>query len=161
VQPEDAPPMTPTEHLMKTFIEAWGQADLGPAQMALDENVIWKSASTANDGVFSFGGVYRGKAEVIGLLSKISTNYFFQSYLAKEIISSDEIVWGLFDVRGSYLPRGGRASDRKPIGFETAFRWRIRDGKILEGQSFFDTAALLAQLGQIHLDPAQPQSVAV
>ena len=137
--------MTSEEQLMKTVIEAWGEADVGPVREALDENVVWKSASSCEDGTFRFGGVYRGRANVLTLLSTLSTNYFFRRYVAKEIVSSGEVVWGLFDVHGSYLPAGGRESDRTRIHFETAFRWRIRNGKILEAQSFFDTAALLYQ----------------
>lgn len=132
---------------MKTVVEAWGEADLGPVRAALDDNVVWKSASSCKDGVFRFGGVYRGKSDVIALLALLSTNYFFQRYSAREIISSGEIVWGLFDSHGTYIPSGGRDEDRRPIHLETAFRWRIRDGKILEAQSFFDTAALLVQQG--------------
>ena len=143
-----ATPMTPAEQLMKTVLEAWGEANLEPAHKALDEHVVWKSASTHESGVFRFGGVYEGKASVVALLSKLSTRYFFQRYEAKEIISQGEIVWGLFDVYGSYLPPGGRERDRRPFIIETAFRWRIRDGKILEAQTFFDTAALLAQQGE-------------
>ena len=142
--------MNPIELLMKTVIEAWGEADLGPVHAALDENVLWKSASSCQAGVFRFGGVYRGKRDVMALLALLSTNYFFQRYSAREIISRDEIVWGLFDSHGAFIPTGGRAEDRKPIRLETAFRWRIRDGKILEAQSFFDTAALLVQQGEFH-----------
>jgi ketosteroid isomerase-like protein len=145
--------MTAEEHLMKTVVEAWGQADGGPAREAIDENIVWKSAASYEGTTFRFGGVYKGKANVIALLAKLSTQYFFQRYDAKEIISKGEIVWGLFDVYGSYRPTGVYTQAHKPINFETAFRWRIRDGKIAEAQTFFDTAALLAQQGE--LQPAQ------
>jgi ketosteroid isomerase-like protein len=150
--------MTPEEKLMKMVIEAWGQADVNPAYEIIDENIIWKSASTHKNGQFSFGGVYTGKTEVIAHLSKLSTNYFFQRYAAKEIISKGDIVWGLFDTYGSYIPSGSR--ERKAINFETAFRWRVRDGKVVEVQTFFDTAALLAQQGQIPIGPADSASPA-
>lgn len=150
----DRTQMTPAEKLMKNVIEAWGEADIGPILEALDENVIWKSASSCENGVFRFGGVYQGKRSVMALLSRLSTNYFFRRYVAKEIVSMGEIVWGLFDVQGSYLPSGGRESDRKQINLETAFRWRIRDGKILEAQTFFDTAALLVQQRELRTNAA-------
>ena len=141
--------MSPSEQLMKTVIEAWGEADVGPVRDALDENVVWKSGSSCDDNGFVFGGEYRGRDNVIALLSRLSTKYFFQRYVAREIISKGEIVWGLFDVSGTYLPSSGRRQDRKAINFESAFRWRLRNGKILEAQSFFDTAALLAQQGKL------------
>ena len=136
---------------MKTIIEAWGEADLVPVREALDENVVWKSASSCAGNEFVFGGDYRGRDNVIALLSRLSTKYFFQRYAAKEIISKGEIVWGLFDVDGSYFPAGGSDQGRKTIKFESAFRWRVRDSKILEAQSFFDTAALLAQQGVVRV----------
>ena len=139
--------MFSAEQLMKTVIEAWGEADLVPVREALDENVVWKSASSCDGTEFVFGGEYRGRDNVIALLSRLSTKYFFQQYAAKEIISKGEIVCGLFEVNGSYLPAGRSDQGRKAIKFESAFRWRIRDGKILEAQSFFDTAALLTQQG--------------
>ena len=136
---------------MKTVIEAWGEADLAPVRRALDANVVWRSASSCDGGAFRFGGVYRGRDNVIELLSTLSTSYFFREYTAKEIVSKGEIVWGLFDVRGSYLPSSRRGEDGRPIAFETAFRWRIRGGRILEAQSFFDTAALLVQQGTLQI----------
>lgn len=132
---------------MKTVIEAWGKADLGPVREALDDNVLWKSGSASGGNGLVFGGEYRGREAVLALFARLSTKYYFQRYTAKEIISSGEIVWGLFEVSGSFLALGGCERDRKTIKFETAFRWRIRGGKILEAQSFFDTAALLAQQG--------------
>jgi len=146
--------MTPEELLMRTVVEAWGNADMRPALDALDENVVWKSASSCEGGVFRFGGTYRGRANVVALLSTLSTRYFFRQYVAKEIISKGEVVWGLFEMQGSYLPVGGHESDRKLIDLETAFRWRIRNSKILEAQSFFDTAALLVQQRVLHANVA-------
>ena len=146
--------MSAAEKLMKTVIEAWGEADFGPIRDALDENVVWKSGSSGGDTGLVFGGEYKGRDNVVALLSRLSTTYYFRRYLAREIISSGEIVWGLFDVTGSYRPPGGRDSDRRPIKFESAFRWRIRDGKILEAQTFFDTAALLVQQGAVHVRAA-------
>jgi ketosteroid isomerase-like protein len=140
--------MTPEEQFMKFVVEAWGHADMRPVFDALDENVVWKSASTFDDGTFRFGGEHHGRANVIALLSKISTAYFFKEYETKEVVSKGEIVWGLFVVKGRYAPLGsGMAS--QPLLFDTAMRWRVRGGKILEAQTFFDTAALLAQQGQL------------
>ena len=136
---------------MKKVIEAWGQADLRPAHEAFDENIVWKSAASHEDGKLCFGGVYNGKAAVIMLLSKLSTRYYFRRYVAKEIISKGEVVWGLFDVQGSYISTNGATTVGKPISIENAFRWRIRNGKVVEAQSFFDTVALLAQQGELRM----------
>ncbi len=135
---------------MKAVLEAWGEADLGLARDALDVNVVWKSGASCDDAGFCFGGEYRGRDDVIALLSRLSTRYFFQRYIMKEVMSKGEIVWGLFDAHGSFMPSGAHERDRRTIFLESAFRWRIRDGKILEAQSFFDTAALLIQQGTLH-----------
>lgn len=146
--------MTPAELLMKTVIESWGNADMRPVLDALDENVIWKSASSCEGGVFRFGGTYRGRPNVVALLSMLSTTYFFRRYAAKEIVSKSDVVWGLFDMQGSYLRSGAQESERRQINLEAAFRWRVRDGKILEAQSFFDTAALLMQQHELRANAA-------
>ena len=146
--------MSPAELLMKTVVEAWGEADIRPALNALDENVVWKSASSCEGGVFRFGGTHYGRANVVALLSTLSTNYFFGRYVTKEIVSRGDVVWGLFDMQGDYLPSRGQESDRKTFKLETAMRWRIRDGKILEAQSFFDTAALLVLQRELRANAA-------
>lgn len=135
--------VTPAE-LMKKCVEAWGQADLRPLIDVLDENIVWKSAFGAHVGKLRFGGEYNGRANVIALLSTLSTSFYFTGYKAKEIVESGSIVWGLFDAVGTYAPQGMPEHKRRRLSFETAIRWRVRNGKIVEAQNFFDTAALLA-----------------
>lgn len=135
--------MTPSEELMKTCIEAWGQGDLAPVRAALHDDVLWISAATEWDDQLRSGGVHRGRAKVIALLAKIATGYFNTACKAKEIVSSGEIVWGLFDFRARYTGAAGKAD--KTVQTEMAFRWRVREGKIIEAQTFFDTAGMLAQ----------------
>ena len=131
---------------MKTCVEAWGQGDLGPVRKVLHDDVVWISAATEWDDRLCSGGVHRGRARVIALLAKIATGYLNTSCRAKEIVSSREIVWGLFDFRAKHI--SGDKADRT-VTTEMAFRWRIRDGKIVEAQTFFDTAGLLAQQGAV------------
>jgi len=135
--------LTPSEQLMKDCIEAWGQGDLAPVRSALHDDVVWISAATDWDDRLRSGGVHRGRANVLTLLAKIATGYITSACRAKEIVSHGEIVWGLFDFRGRYIDNAN-----KPVGIEMAFRWRILGGKIVEAQTFFDTAGLLGQQGQ-------------
>ena len=141
--------MTPSEELMKTVVEAWGEGDLGPLRAALHDDVVWISAASEWDERIRSGGVHRGRANVIALFAKMATAYTNANARTKEIISSGEIVWGLFDVRGRYS--GERDQPDKNIASEIALRWRIRGGKIIEAQTFFDTAGLLALQGQLRL----------
>lgn len=136
--------MNSAEELMRNVLESWGKADVRPFLDALDENIVWRSADTTGAATGRrFGGRYDGRAGILEHLSQLSTTYFFESCEAKEIISRGEIVWGLFVVRGSYAPNGPKGV-RKPFAFDTAYRFRVRDGKILEGQAFYDTAALVS-----------------
>jgi ketosteroid isomerase-like protein len=132
---------------MKTVVEAWGKGDISPARAALDDDVVWISAATDWDNRLRSGGVHRGRASVIALLSKIATGYFNVACKAKEIVSKGDIVWGLFDFRARYVGDGDQPD--RMVATEMAFRWRVHDGKIVEAQTFFDTANLLAQQGQL------------
>ena len=137
-----------SEKLVKEVIEAFGQADLAPLYAALDEKIIWKAASTIRDGKFIFGGCHEGRAGVVAHLSKLQTAYFFARAEAKEIVSAGEIVWCLFEFEANYVPRDGLRV-RKPLAVEAAMRVTVRNGKILTLQTFFDTAALLVQQGEL------------
>jgi ketosteroid isomerase-like protein len=136
--------MTPSEELMKRCIEAWGEGDLSPLRKALHDDVLWISATTEWDDRLRFGGVTRGRAEALAVLAKAATTYFTTFAKAKEIISSGEVVWGLFDCKARYV--GNPDSADRTVSAEVAFRWRVRNGKILEAQAFQDTAGVLAQL---------------
>ena len=127
---------------MRKIARGFEQADLRPLFDVIAENVVWKSGSTVR-GPFLFGGTYAGRLGVLEVTAEISAGYVFRRFMPKEIVSKGDIVWGLFQVEGDYMPRGGRP--RKPFQFECAIRWRMRDGKVVEHQSFFDTHALVQQ----------------
>jgi ketosteroid isomerase-like protein len=136
--------------MMKRVVEAWGHADLRPLFEVLGDDVIWKSGSTTKIGPFPFGGEYRGRDRVVELLARLSATYNFGSYKAKEIVSSGEVVWGLFEVQGFYAPLDSSEAN-KPVHFEIAMRWRVKNGKVIESSTYFDTAKLLMQQGQLSL----------
>ena len=135
--------MTPSEQLMKTAMEAWGEGDLEPLRSALHDDVVWISAATEWDDRLRSGGIQKGRANVIAHISKVATAFFISRYTTKEIVSSGEIVWGIFEVAGRYVD----GSHDKTFKAQTACRWRVREGKIIEHQGFYDTSGLLAQVG--------------
>lgn len=136
--------MTPPEELMKTVMEAWGQGDLGPLRAALHDDVIWMAAATEWNDLLRSGGTHRGRASVIALFSKLATGFVIDHCTAREVISSGEIVWGLFEIVGKHF--GEPHPSEKMLATQTAVRWRVRNGKIIEHQSFYDTLGLLNQL---------------
>jgi ketosteroid isomerase-like protein len=131
--------------MMRKVAEAFAQADLRPLFDAIAENIVWKSASNV-EGAFIFGGTYRNRLGVLEVTSEISAAHVFRRFSPKEIVSSGDVVWGLFQVAGDYLP-SGRSRARKPFEFECAIRWRMQGKKVVEHQAFFDTYYLLRQQG--------------
>lgn len=131
--------------LMRNVVAAFEKSDLQPLIDAVHEDIVWKTAST-QEGLFRFGGEYTNRAGLLVILSHISKEYTFHRFHPKEIISSGDVVWGHFDVGVFYDPKGA-VTPRKYICLEMAIRWRLKDGKIIEHQAFFDTASLLAQQG--------------
>jgi ketosteroid isomerase-like protein len=128
--------------LMRKVAKAFEQSDLKPLFESVADDIVWKSGA-AREGPFIFGGTYVGRLGVVEVTSRISTGYVFRQFSPKEIVSSGDIVWGLFDVAGDYVTARGRT--RRPFRLEFAIRWRVQRGKIVEHQSFFDTHSLLQQ----------------
>jgi hypothetical protein len=87
--------------------------------------------------------------------AKISTAYFCDRYAAKSIVSSGEIVKGLFEAHGRYQPTGEMQARRFII--EKAFCRRIRDGKILE-RRFLRPGGTARSPARISVARAEPSS---
>lgn len=145
----------PNAALMRKVASAFEKADLQPLFDALDERIVWKSAAT-NKGVFRFGGEYHDAIGVLEVTSQIATEFYFHRFEPKEIVTTGDVVWGIFSVEADYKPRGKPTQRPLPVKFECAIRWRIHDGKIVEHQSFFDTASLLIQQEKARTVSASP-----
>lgn len=132
------------EVLMRSVVAAFAEGDLRPLFSAADSEIVWKSASRKR-GLFRFGGDYKGINGLIDAMSEIAARYTFRRFEPREILSSGEVVLGIFDVELDYHNPEG--SESKPIVSEFVLRWRVRNNKIVEHQAFFDTAAMLMQQG--------------
>jgi ketosteroid isomerase-like protein len=143
--------------LMCKVVAGFEQSDMGPLLDVLHDEIVWKSAHRY-DALFRSKGEYKTRPRVIELLTDIFQNYRFHRFEPKEIVASGDAVWGHFDVELSFDPkRSGIVS--KHVDLEVAFRWRLRDGKIIEHQSFFDTASLLIQQSQLALPSSLSSSL--
>ena len=140
--------------LMRTIAAGFEKSNLQPLLEALHEDIVWKTASK-EQGVFRFGGEYRGRPGVLDVLAKISMDFTFRRLTPKEIVGKDDVVWGLFDAILSFDPKG-RSVPINSVELDMAIRWRLKDGKIIEHQAFFDTAALLMQQGRLTQITAKP-----
>ncbi len=130
--------MTP-EALMRRLAKAIENSDLQSLVAAVDEQVAWH-VGTRQPGIFGLGGTYLSRAGLLEVTAKIATQLNFYRFEPKEILAGDEIVWGWFDVAATLI---GRPTQHVQCDF--ALRWRVRNGKILESRSFYDTADVAAQ----------------
>ena len=140
--------------LMRKVAAGFEKSDLQPLLDAIHEEIVWKTAST-QEGVFRFGGEYKNRPGVLDVLSKISMDYTFHYLRPKEILAAGDVVWGHFDASVSFDPKG-KGGAGKSVNLEMAIRWRLRDGKIIEHQGFFDTASVLIQQGLMPNPASQP-----
>jgi ketosteroid isomerase-like protein len=136
------------EALMRKIVAAFADADLRPLFDSVDDNTVWNSGSLF-EGIFRFGGRYQKRIGVFDVTLEITVVYFFRRFEPIEIVSNGEVVWGLFQVEADYVPLGQPQEAGKPVNLVLAIRWVVRNGKILEHQSFFDTAGLLAQQDEL------------
>lgn len=130
------------EKFMRDIMAAFAQADLRPLLAALDEHVAWKTAYGMMGPVGSQLG-HQGRLAAVEALSNLARDYTFQRVTPREVTAIGDIVWGIFETVVCPNRGGGM-----PVQFDMAIRWRLSDGKIVEHQAFYHTAALLDQLAK-------------
>jgi ketosteroid isomerase-like protein len=140
--------------LMRRVAAGFEKSDLQPLLDAIHDEIVWKTA-TKHEGLFRIDGEYKNRPGVLDVLSKISMDYTFHHLRPIEILAGGDVVWGHFDVGLSYDPKG-KVGVVRAINLEMAIRWRLKDGKIIEHQGFWDTASLLIQLGKLDPSSLQP-----
>ncbi len=133
---------------MRSLAAAFEKSDIQPLLDALHEDVVWKSGSRYPGSPFSFKGDYTNRAGILEVLAKISRDYTFQRMTPIQITDGGNVVWGLFDVVFRYDAKGS-GTIPKTIQMDWVLRWKLKDGKIIEHQAFFDTAYMLMQMGQL------------
>jgi ketosteroid isomerase-like protein len=140
--------------LMRKVAAGLEKSDLQPLLDAIHEDIVWKSA-TNHPGLFRISGEHKGRMGVLNVLSNISMNFKLHHFSPREIAAHQDIVWGHIDVAMTF-ETGHKGDTPKAINMELAVRWRLKDGKIIEHQSYFDTASLLIQQGLLTRPSEQP-----
>jgi ketosteroid isomerase-like protein len=140
--------------LMRKVAAGFEKSDLQPLLDAIHEDIVWKTA-TNHEGLLRISGEYKNRPGVLEVLSKISMDYTFHHLKPIEILAGGDVVWGHFDAGLSFDPKG-KAGAARTINLEMAIRWRLKDGKIIEHQAFWDTASLLIQQGAMERPSPQP-----
>jgi ketosteroid isomerase-like protein len=131
--------MTP-EGLMRRLAKAFEHADFQSLVAAVDEAVVWHVGERQR-GPLGLGGSYLSRAGLLEVTARLATLLNFYRFAPKEIIADGEIAWGWFEVAATLISRPSCH-----VHCEVAMRWRVRNGKILESQCFYDTADVAAQL---------------
>ena len=134
-------------NLMRKVVAGFEKSDMGPLLAAMHEEIVWKSANRY-DALFRSKGEYKTRPRVIELLTDLFLNYRFHRFEPKEIVAIGDVVWGHFDVVLSFDPKASGIVS-KHVDIEIAIRWLLKEGKIIEHQSFFDTASLQIQQAQL------------
>ncbi len=128
------------EALMRRLAKAIENSDLQSLVEAVDEQVAWHVGGRQPD-VLGLGGTYLSRAGLLEVTARLATQFNFYRFEPKEILAEGEIIWGWFDVAATLV---GRPTQQ--VQCDVVLRWRVRDGKILESWSFYDTAYVASQL---------------
>ena len=134
---------------MRAVVAGFVAGDLRPLLSAVHKDIVWKAASP-HTNLFRFGGVHQRREGVMDVTSQIAMDYTFRHFTPREIVAKGDVVWGLFEVEADFEFHSGKPGP-KPIKLDIAIRWRLKDGKIIEHQAFFDTASLLIQRGELEI----------
>jgi ketosteroid isomerase-like protein len=126
---------------MESVTRAFKEGDTRPLLDAIDDDVVW--IETAPAEFFRFGGTRLKRTGLTEALAYVFASYLFRRFEPVEIVTAGDVVWGLFRVEAVHRPTG------KPVNCDYATRWRMRNGKIVEHQGFYDTATVLMQQGQL------------
>src|SRR4051794_23662556 len=113
-----------SEDLIASVVRAFAQSDVGPLLAAIDDGIVWHSATELTAAPFRFGGTHRGRAGVLELVSRLAATLTFTRFAPREIVTSGDVVWGLFDT--AFVAAG----THQPVEYLTAIRFRLKNGRI-------------------------------
>ena len=132
---------TANRNLMASVFDALKEGNLEPLFAALNPDVMWHMAAPRE--FFRCGGCHRGIAEMKAYTAMVFSRYHFLRFEPLQILAHGDTVWGHFDVQARHLPTA------RIVASAFSIRWVVRDRRIVEHHSFFDTAAVLIQQGEM------------
>jgi uncharacterized protein len=122
---------------IRSLYEAFGRGDIPYILDRLDPAVEWRTPATVP---FS-KGLYRGPEEVAQFFAGIAEHIAEPSVETHEFLAVGDRVVALLRFRG----RG--AASGSPFDAPEAHIWRLSEGKVVEEQTYADTAAIVQALG--------------
>ena len=122
---------------IRSLYEAFGRGDIPYILDRLDPAVEWRTPETVP---FS-KGLYRGPEEVAQFFAGIAEHIAEPSVATHEFLAIGDRVVVLLRFRG----RGKESG--LPFDAPEAHVWRLSGGKVVEEQTYADTAAIVRALG--------------
>jgi ketosteroid isomerase-like protein len=132
--------------LMLSVMRAFKEGDLAPLFAAIHPDIVWQTHAPRE--FFRFGGVYHGAAGMKEYTALLFSRYHYTRIAPRAVTAQGDHVWGLFEVEAQHIPSG------RYVKSELVMRWTVKDGRITEHHSFFDTAGVLLQQGDVAVEAA-------
>ncbi len=132
--PEKAPEKaTGHKDLLARCYDAYAACDPQPLVSLFDEDASYNAVARCDD--FSFAGPCHGRRAVLDNIARIHADYDLEKYAVTRMIAQDDLVAVHADVGFRYKSTGNL------VAIDKVDLFRMRDGKIIEFNEFFDTAS--------------------
>ncbi|TQV83606.1 nuclear transport factor 2 family protein [Denitrobaculum tricleocarpae] len=121
------------KHLLSRCYDAYAACDPQPLVSLFDDEASYNAVARCED--FSFAGPCHGRRAVLENIARIHADYDLEKYAVTRMIAQDDLVAVHADVGFRYKSTGNL------VAIDKVDLFRMRDGKIIEFNEFFDTAS--------------------
>ncbi|WP_282607885.1 nuclear transport factor 2 family protein [Pelagibius sp. Alg239-R121] len=131
----DQPSTRATENkaLLSRCYDAYARCDPAPLASLFDGDASYNTVARCED--FAFAGPCYGRGNVLDNIARIHADYDLEKYEINRMIAQDDLVAVHADVGFRYKSTGNL------VAVDKVDLFRMRDGKIIEFNEFFDTAS--------------------
>ncbi len=119
--------------LLSRCYDAYAACDPQPLVSLFDDKASYNAVARCED--FSFAGPCHGRRAVLENIARIHADYDLEKYAINRMIAQDDLVAVHADVGFRYKSTGNL------VAIDKVDLFRMRDGKIVEFNEFFDTAS--------------------
>lgn len=130
-----------TEWALRKAIGSLGANDFRPLIDLLHDEVIW--ISNASVAHFRWGGKHVNRSGAVELLSQLASEFSFTRFHVDDLVVCEDDALALSNVEGVHL------ATSRPASVRNVLRMKLRDGKLVRVEGFFDTATVLGQIGKL------------
>ncbi len=119
--------------LLSRCYDAYADSDPQPLVSLFDDEASYNAVARCTE--FSFAGPCHGRSAVLDNIARIHADYDLEKYTVTHMIAQDDMVAVHADVGFRYKSTGNL------VAIDKVDLFRMRDGKIIEFNEFFDTAS--------------------